>query len=653
MSLLEQDIARRASDLQGAPATALKTLGAQAELQQLRELRAVNVDLIDGMRDLQTAESEHVALAEERLALLRSRAQLRTIRETDRLDRDPRAVAIAAVISRLGREAIQLYNEAGVTRPKAKADPAQKAFLQLEAGDAIIRSSVRVADLDLIRVDNQLNFFKGLIEDNSTPIPILYEARSEFDGDRARLQSRLAALQADRLMLEGQRELMGAQAASSKDAAVLPVGTVQDLAELLDFQQTDITRLQQRLHEIAAQLDAGIVEREFSGLRERRSLPTNVAHRKLVKHELIRLPQMTVDYWQGILSDLFARLVALTPRSLAGLGASMVVLGGALWWLARSGLARMAMLNPAGNSSVPLEALRRSLPWFMPVAAWAVVALTLGVAERPAWLLAGALALLPLAGFLLKLSDLSFVGASEHGTTRRRLHSLARWSVLAMTAATALGLVVRSVPVLPSVADLVDRAGFGCLLVTAFATWLLRRDLLDSVRDKVAASQPGRVLTAATLVVPGLMVVAAVSGLAGWINLGWAIARGLAAFLIAAGLALLLCESSGISRAACSVATAVRAKRAPRALPRRSRRDIGWRWSRSPSARPGCSPASTSGAPPRRRPSGSSPWPARCRSCSSPSRPWWRPFCASTPNGGPTDRSASRRSASIAASGPC
>ncbi len=165
MSLLEQDIDRRTSDLQGAPPSALKTLGARAELQQLRELRAVNVDLIDGMRDLQSAEAEHLALAEERLALLRSRAELRTIRDNDGLDRDPRAVAIGAVITRLGREAIQLYNEAGVTRPKAKADPAHKAFLQLAAGDAIIRSSVRVADLDLIRVDNQLNSFAGLIED--------------------------------------------------------------------------------------------------------------------------------------------------------------------------------------------------------------------------------------------------------------------------------------------------------------------------------------------------------------------------------------------------------------------------------------------------------------------------------------------------------
>jgi moderate conductance mechanosensitive channel len=87
----------------------------------------------------------------------------------------------------------------------------------------------------------------------------------------------------------------------------------------------------------------------------------------------------------------------------------------------------------------------------------------------------------------------------------------------------------------------VDRAGFGFLLLTAFATWLLREDLLYSVRDEVAAWRAGRVVTAATHVVPGLMVVAAVSGLAGWVNLGWALAVAVASFVVVAGLALLLC----------------------------------------------------------------------------------------------------------------
>jgi moderate conductance mechanosensitive channel len=134
-----------------------------------------------------------------------------------------------------------------------------------------------------------------------------------------------------------------------------------------------------------------------------------------------------------------------------------------------------------------------------------------------------------------------FAGASERGAARLRLHALTRWAVLAAVGVAFLGFVVRSVPVLPSVAHLRDLAGFGCLLLIALATWLLREDLLSSVRHKSAASQGGRILAAATHAVPALMVVAAVSGLAGWINLGWAIAGGLAAFLITGGAALLVC----------------------------------------------------------------------------------------------------------------
>ena len=143
------------------------------------------------------------------------------------------------------------------------------------------------------------------------------------------------------------------------------LGPVQDLAELLDFQQADVTRLQQRLGEVAAQLDAEIGQREFGALRERRTLPTNVGHWELVKRELIELPQMTVEYWQGLLSDVVARLAALPARGLVGLGAALLVLCGALWWLYRIGLKRMALLEPrrqvkraAGSPASELAAVR-------------------------------------------------------------------------------------------------------------------------------------------------------------------------------------------------------------------------------------------------------------------------------------------------------
>jgi moderate conductance mechanosensitive channel len=170
-----------------------------------------------------------------------------------------------------------------------------------------------------------------------------------------------------------------------------------------------------------------------------------------------------------------------------------------------------------------------------------LIAWGVGVAERPAWLLAGALALLPLTGFLFNLSALLRFRSSDSGATHPRLHSIARWATLAVMTAAALGLVVRSVPALPSVADLIDRAGFGGLLLAALATWALRQDLLCSVRDKIPSSHTARLVAASTHAVPGLLVVAAVIGVAGWTNLGWAIARAVAFVVVATGLVLLLC----------------------------------------------------------------------------------------------------------------
>jgi small-conductance mechanosensitive channel len=499
------------------------------------------MDLMEGFRRLRSAEAERVALAEERLALLRSRAQLSTIHDVGFFGRDPRVVAIRATVTRLARDALRLDNEAGATGRKAVLDPAQRQLLKLQADDAIVRSSVRVADVELLRIANLLDFYGDLVDDSSIPVSILQQAQLELEHERAGLDDRLGALSADRHTLEGQRELTRAQASGAADAKASLLSPMQDLDQLLDFQQADITRLQQRLGEVAAKLDAVIGQREFGTLRERHALPAKAAHWRLVKRELIEIPQTNGVYWRGILSDVVARLVALPARGLVSLGAAILVLCGALWWLYRIGLARVVLLNPGGKSSVPLEALRRSLPLFLPVAIWIVIALTIGVAERPAWLFAGALALLPLVGFLLNLSALLRFRSSEPRTAPPRLHSLARWATLAAVTAAAFGLLVRSVPELPSVADLIDRAGFAGLFLAAVATWLLRQDLLYSIRDKIPPSRTARLVGAATHAVPGLLVVAAVIGVAGWTNLGWAIARAVAFAVVATSVALLLC----------------------------------------------------------------------------------------------------------------
>ena len=214
LSLLDADIEQRAAGPR-ACRRARATQDAEPELQQPRELHAIGVDLLEGLRKLRKAESERSALTEEWLALLHSRAELRVIGDSAAFDQDPRAVALQAIVARLSRDALRLDNEAGAARPKGAPDPARQRLLRLQAGDAVIRSSVRIADLDLLRMQDQLDFYDDLVGDPAIPVPILHDVLVELDRHRAELGARLAALDRDRLTLEGQRELIQARAAGS------------------------------------------------------------------------------------------------------------------------------------------------------------------------------------------------------------------------------------------------------------------------------------------------------------------------------------------------------------------------------------------------------------------------------------------------------
>jgi hypothetical protein len=492
LQVLRQEIGQRTATVQGMPADAAATLAAKAALEQGRELHAAGQDLLKGLRSLRTAESERLALGLEQLALLRSRAELRSIQEVGAFDQEPKVVAIRAVISRLARDAIRLDNEAATTRPKAPTDPVRKRLLELQASAAIIRSSVRVADLGLIQVADRLDFYQELVSDASIPVAILYEAKPALDEQRAWLRERLTGIDQDRLTLQGQRELIAKLAASSSGAGARDLdGPMQDVAELLDFQHADIDRLQRRSAELATDLDSEIVRREFRALREHRALPTGAGHWQLVKDQLTRLPGATLEYWQATLSDLLAGLAALPARARVGLAAESLLLLAGLWWLERRGLVRLIGLAAHGAAAAPWAALRRALPALLPVAIWLLIAQAARLADRPTWLLAAALALWPLATFVLGAIE-GAEGSIESAPRRPRARLWLRACLVSAAALGALVLLVRAAPMLPSVAGLVERAGFVCLILAAFAAWFGREDALAALSFGAAGLGPQR-----------------------------------------------------------------------------------------------------------------------------------------------------------------
>ena len=544
LSLLGADIEQRAAALQGTPADPPAPQAAAAELQELRALHAFGSDLLEGLRKLRKAEFERSALTEEWLALLRSRAELRVIRESEGFDRDPRAVALQAIVGRLGRDALRLDNEAGGARPQVAPDPARQGLLRLEAGNAVIRSSVRLADLALLRFEDQLDFYDDLVDDPSIPVPILEDALVELAHHRGELEARLAALDEDRVALEGQRELIRAHAASVDECRRLAVGPGAGSGRA--------PRLPASRHPAGAAAHG-----RHGGHARHRDRPSGVrgarpASRSAGERRPLAAGQTRADGTAASDGRLLARggLRAHHPAGRPSHARS----GGPRARDARGGrrllvaLARRVAAGRAARSrgtrpasAIPLEALRRSLPGLLPAVLWLLAAWSVGLASRPTWLLGSALGLWPLVGFVLRVSRSA--GATPH-RLRRGIRSPA-WLRPILVAAAALGalvLLVSAAPMLPSVADLAGRIGFIAVALAAIGAWLLRDQLPGALPDQAAVPALGqRLLAGASFAVPTLLLLAAVLGIAGWTNFGWAIAGLVGAILAVAGLALLLC----------------------------------------------------------------------------------------------------------------
>lgn len=169
LGLLDEEIARAAATLRAMPADALATLAAKAEQQKLEESQALGFEVIADLRLLRNAEAERLALAEERLALLQSRVELGAVRDQSGFAKDPRALAMRAVISRLTRDSTQLANQAAAIVPISTDERTRKRLLELQADDASARGTLRLADLDLLRTQSQIDFLGDLGGDLSIP----------------------------------------------------------------------------------------------------------------------------------------------------------------------------------------------------------------------------------------------------------------------------------------------------------------------------------------------------------------------------------------------------------------------------------------------------------------------------------------------------
>ena len=561
LGLLDQEINQYTSTIRQTPASTLAMLAAEAEHQEQRQLRAIISELIEDLHRLRAAEAEHLALAEERLALLQSRVELRAISDNGGFDQDPLVVALRAIVSRLTRDSTRLANEAAAISPSSPADRMRRRILELQADDAIARGTLRLADLDLLRIQSQIDFLEGLVDDLSIPVRVLREGRFELDALQAQLDDRLSEFDEEERVVASRRERIATQTAEASELISAQLDSLRGLEELLDFQQADVIGLQERIARAGERLDVEVGERALIALGERRRLPTDPVHRQLFTSQLALLPSTMSDYGYRLARDLAARLADAPLWRLALAAGAIIALVAATWWLHRVGLRWLVAVGPGRLLSIPIRALRQSLPLLLPAVVWLIVASVCGLDPKTTWLIAGALALSPLAGFVLRTDDLLAAKTPDRTTGSDS------WGRIALIAAAGVGTVVllmRVTPILPSLAEVVERAGFLALALAAVGAWPVRGTFLETLRDRAGMSAAAyRFLEVVTFAGLAFLALAAAAGLSGWVDLGWTIAGALGAFMVATGLLLVLAG-----------ALAVGAKLIKARLGRRRRRDM-------------------------------------------------------------------------------
>jgi small-conductance mechanosensitive channel len=499
------------------------------------ELLAVSTQLVGGLRQLAQAEAEQLALVEERLAMLQERVELPAIRAQSGFEQEPQVAALRAIVSRQTRDGTRLANEAASIASVRAENALQKQLLELQADDAIARATQRLVDLDLLRIGREISILDELLGNRPVPLRVLRHGRQELGVLRARLDAQQRELAAERLALADRRELIHGQGRHAIELVEAHLTSVGGLEELLDFQQADIARLQGRIAESAERYDVEVGSRELQALAERRPLPIDIHHRGLLGSELAILPGTVVDQLRGLAVQLRARLTTTRAPITAFVAFSLAALCLLLWWLHRSGLRRLAANDPDGLESVPVEALRRTLPALLPVLAWLVVVLTVGLDARSIWLVAATLSLWPFTALLLHADDLLKARAAEVEIAA----SHGRGALIAAAVFAAIVMVAYLAPMLPVLANLLDRVAFFAVALTAIGTWKLRRSLIAALRGSPRTSPAWlRFLELLTLAVPGLLLLAAIAGLSGWVELGWRVAAVVGAVVAAIVLVL-------------------------------------------------------------------------------------------------------------------
>ncbi len=328
--------------------------------------------------------------------------------------------------------------------------------------------------------------------------------------------------------------------------------TLQERLTLIDAliaeageQQAAITTLGNRLQTAWDECQVAVTTNAGTELTLHRELPADAQSWKELAQNLAMLPLRLGLAFKDSVLNLSAAFMQSSPgtRGICVLISLGLLLAG---WQARRLLSNQLTRHREHSATkdstvlVPLTIVQRNLPSLLLPLIVMTVGLILKLRQTDLVLLLAPLLIWPAVRFALDFINNmldEYTPELDRGRTRLLLLET-RWVVIVAAVLAAVLVTAHTIALSPLVIDAIERLSMLCLFLIALPLLHLRKLLLEGIRGDVES----RLVRGFTLAVPLALVLCALIGMAGYVNLAWAIAVRLG-WLMVVGFGVLIARN--------------------------------------------------------------------------------------------------------------
>ena len=528
----------------------------QRELQDMQQRREVLESLIDKIEHLHHRYKTRSALARQYFNLLQARFELPDL-DTARQSPGRAGTELQQQVVEQLAKASAARRQAAMLSQGQPRDKAKRRLLELQALVAEERAEFLQMSIARLQVERVLQSLSALTGSRSTPVRVLKTVLSNLDKMQQEVQQQLDIATQVRVQFQEQRQIIHQQGAIVTGAeSTLParIALIDELTATADEQLKAIANLGERIKTLRQEYDKAVVKNAGAELTLQGELPSDTESWQQLARNMTMLPlRVALAMKASVLNfgTAFMQSDAATRVFCVLLLLVLLLIGWQGRRLLSRQLARLGESAAAGESSVsvPLTIVQRNLLIMLPPMFVLGAGLILNVRRADIVLLLAPLLIWPAVRLALDfINNLLDEYTPELDRSRTRLLLLeTRWVVIFAAVLTVVLVTAHTVALSPLVIDAIERLSMLCLLLIALPLIHLRKLLLEGVRGDVES----RLLRGFTMIVPLLLVLCALIGIIGYVNLAWAIAVRLGwLILVVIGLALVRIMLRGLLKTA-------------------------------------------------------------------------------------------------------